>query len=94
MNARLSSLAPNAVRPGNVLSLAQKFEIFASVKSDIEQLTRLSETWAGLDATFIVGSALKTLVEMLDLDFVGLQFTEKLHIFLRVGKDFLCCAQR
>lgn len=88
MNARLSSLTPNAVQPGKRAHAYADVRDLRKCQSDIEQLARLSETWVGQDATFIVGSALKTLVEMLDLDFVGLRFTEKLHIFLRVGKTF------
>ncbi|WP_457332502.1 PAS domain-containing sensor histidine kinase [Rhizobacter sp. P5_C2] len=53
---------------------------------DIEHLTHLPATWQGLDPTSIVEDVLETLVDMLDLDFAGLRFSETVHIFLRTGK--------
>lgn len=56
--------------------------------SDIQTLTRLASSWNGLDPTSIVGSALDTLLDMLDLDFVGLRFSDSVHVFLRVSDAF------
>ncbi|WP_232491437.1 PAS domain-containing sensor histidine kinase [Novosphingobium kaempferiae] len=56
--------------------------------SDIERLNRLAMTWAELDPTAIVGSALDTLLDMLALDFIGLRFSDGAHVFLRVDDTF------
>ena len=51
---------------------------------DIERLGALPGSWKGLDPTSIAESVLDTLLEMLDLDFVGLRFNDTTHIFLRM----------
>ena len=50
---------------------------------DIERLTRLPSDWSGLDPTAVAESVLDTLLDMLELEFVGLRFNETEHIFLR-----------
>ncbi|TCS15003.1 PAS domain S-box-containing protein [Caulobacter sp. BK020] len=55
---------------------------------DLERLSRLPETWKGLDPTSIAQSVLETLLDMLALDFVGLRFNDTTHVFLRVTPDF------
>lgn len=45
----------------------------------------MPESWKGLDPTSIAENALEVLLDMLDLDFVGLRFNDTSHIFLRVG---------
>jgi PAS domain S-box-containing protein len=54
-----------------------------TLQADIERLSRLPDTWEGLDPTSIAESALETLLDMLALDFVGLRFSDTTHIFLR-----------
>lgn len=52
---------------------------------DIERLNQLPATWKGLDPTAIAESVLETLLDMLELDFVGLRFNDAPHIFRRIG---------
>jgi len=57
-------------------------------QQNLERLTLLPSTWQGLDPTAIVQSLFDTLHIMLELDFVGLRFSETEHIFLRLGQAF------
>lgn len=52
---------------------------------DVETLTRLSAAWRGLDPTAIAECVLETLIDMLDLDLVGIRFDDAPHVFRRVG---------
>lgn len=51
-------------------------------RNDIERLVNLPKTWAGLDPTAIAESVMQTLLDMLDLDFVAIQFSDATPIFL------------
>src|SRR5262245_19738324 len=53
---------------------------------DVERLSRLAMAWKERDPTSIAESILETLLELLDLDFVGLRFNNAPHIFRRVGE--------
>lgn len=70
--------------------VSRSIEGLASEKllSDIERLSGLPDTWKGLDPTSIAESSLKTLLDILALDFVGLRFSDTAHIFLRVAPAF------
>lgn len=56
--------------------------------ADIARLNALPAAWIGLDPTAIVETLLDVLLDMLDLDFVGLRFTEMVHIFMRVDAGY------
>ncbi|MGF7149218.1 hypothetical protein FHS96_002860 [Sphingomonas zeicaulis] len=56
--------------------------------ADIARLNAMPATWAGMDPTAIVEAMLDELLDMLDLDFVGLRFTEMVHIFMRVDAGY------
>lgn len=56
-------------------------------QADIEHLLDLSAGWAGLDPTSIAESILEALVDVLQVDFVGLRFGETVHTFLRIGSE-------
>ncbi|HSI49490.1 MAG TPA: PAS domain S-box protein [Ideonella sp.] len=62
----------------------------ASPRSDdhFEDLFRLASTWRGLDPTAIAESLLEALVDILELDFAALRFSDTVHLFLRIGKSF------
>lgn len=53
---------------------------------DMERLSALPESWRGLDPTSIAESVVETLLDMLQLDFVGLRFNDSDHVFLRVSE--------
>lgn len=55
---------------------------------NIERLVLLPSTWHGLDPTAIAQSLIDTLHDMLELEFVGLRFSDTEHIFLRVDDAF------
>ena len=59
-----------------------------SCLADMERLLRLSDKWAGLDPTAIAERVMETLLDMLQLDFVGLRFNDGVHIFLRLSAAF------
>jgi PAS domain S-box-containing protein len=76
------------VEPPQVMPQAVDTGILEQFHDDIERLSRLSATWTGLDPTSIAESVLETLLDMLDLDFVGLRFNDTTHIFLRTAAAF------
>jgi PAS domain S-box-containing protein len=83
-----STSPPDELRPARWRAAGADDEAMQQFNDDIERLTYLPARWQGLDPTAIVGSVLDTLVDMLDLDFVGLRFSDTVHIFLRSGKVF------
>jgi PAS domain S-box-containing protein len=58
-----------------------------ALRRDVERLGALADGWKGLDPTSIAESTLETLLEMLDLDFVGLRFSDTTHVFLRLARE-------
>ncbi|AHE52794.1 hypothetical protein NX02_05270 [Sphingomonas sanxanigenens DSM 19645 = NX02] len=56
--------------------------------ADIARLNAMPATWTGMDPTAIVEAMLDVLLDMLGLDFVGLRFTEMVHIFIRVDAGY------
>jgi PAS domain S-box-containing protein len=63
----------------------------AQLRRCVEDIARLNALCVGQDArdpTYIAEAFLEIIVEMLDLDFVGIRFNDTPHIFRRVGRAF------
>lgn len=60
----------------------------ATLQDDLERLSALPATLKGLDPTAIAERMIETLLDMLDLDLIGVRFEDTNHIFLRLGEDF------
>ncbi|WP_199170643.1 PAS domain S-box protein [Caulobacter sp. FWC2] len=74
--------------PPLVMPQAAEWPIPDKPQNGYERLSRLPETWKGLDPTAIAESVVETLLDMLELDFAGLRFNDTTHVFLRVAPDF------
>jgi PAS domain S-box-containing protein len=79
---------PHVTPSGGPRARPEDDEALRRCHDDLDRLSGLSATWRGLDPTSIAESVLETLLDMLDLDFVGLRFNDTTHIFLRVGETF------
>jgi PAS domain S-box-containing protein len=63
----------------------------AQLRRCVEDIARLNALCVGQDArdpTYIAEAFLEIILEMLDLDFVGIRFNDTPHIFRRVGRAF------
>jgi PAS domain S-box-containing protein len=80
------------VAPSHARTTAAADHGLEALQRDIARLGALADGWKGLDPTSIAESALETLLEMLNLDFVGLRFSDTTHVFLRLGRALAAVA--
>lgn len=86
MSGHPTSVTPSTSGPAP--HAADEAREFQRCCGDIGSLMQLTAAWRGRDPTSIAESLLETLLDMLDLDFVGLRFNDTEHVFFRVGHAF------
>lgn len=88
MSGHHSSVTPSAASPVPDTEAADEARDVQRCCGDIAALVQLPSAWRGRDPTSIAESLLETLLDMLDLDFIGLRFNDTDHVFSRTGPAF------